>query len=58
MIEKYEYCFANISTMKAQIIMKFYLMVNSYLVSISFYMEIRASDLQIMHAFLGARANF
>ena len=34
MIKKHQYCFANISATKAQVFMKFYVMVNYYLVSI------------------------
>ena len=34
MIKKHQYCFANISATKAQIFMKFYVVVNYYLVSI------------------------
>ena len=34
MIKKHQYCFANISVTKAQIFMKFYVVVNYYLVII------------------------
>ena len=36
MIKRYQYCFANISATKARIFMKFYVVVNCYLVSLSF----------------------
>ena len=36
MIKKHQYCFANISATKARIFMKFYVVVNYYLVSLSF----------------------
>ena len=36
MIKKHLYCFANISATKAQIFMKFYVVVNFYLVRLSF----------------------
>ena len=36
MIKKHQYCFANISAMKARIFMKFYMVVNYYVVSLSF----------------------
>ena len=36
MIKKHQYCFANISTTKAGIFMKFYVEVNYYLVNLSF----------------------
>ena len=36
MIKKHQYCFANISATKARIFMKYYLVVNYYLASVSF----------------------
>ena len=36
MIKKHKYCFANISATEARIFMKFYVVVNIYLVSLSF----------------------
>ena len=36
MIKKDQYCFANISATKARIVMKFYVVVNYYLVNLSF----------------------
>ena len=36
MFKKPQYCFANISVTKAQIFMKFYVVINYYLVSLSF----------------------
>ena len=36
MIKKDQYCFGNISATKAQIFMKFYLVVNDYLVGLFF----------------------
>ena len=36
MIIKYQYCFANISVTKAWIFMTFYVVVNYYIVSLSF----------------------
>ena len=35
-LNKHQYCFANISGTKARILMKFYVVVNYYLVSLSF----------------------
>ena len=35
-VNKDQFCFANISTTKARIFMKFYVVVNFYLVSLSF----------------------
>ena len=35
MIKKHQYCFANISATKARIFMKFYMVVNYYVVSLS-----------------------
>ena len=36
MIKKHQYCFANISATEARIFMKFYMVVNYYLVNLSF----------------------
>ena len=36
MIKEHQYCFANISLTKARIFMKFYMVVNYYLVNFSF----------------------
>ena len=36
MFSKIQYCFANISTTEARILMKFYMVVNYYLVSLGF----------------------
>ena len=60
-----QYCFANISAMEAQIFMKFYVVVNFYLVSLSFkfhedpFVNARARggnarirDITCAHAFL------
>ena len=65
MIKKHQYCFANISATEARIFMKFYVVVNFYLVSWGFKFHedpfvnarerggnVRIRDITCVHAFL------
>ena len=65
MIKKDQYCFANISARKGQIVMKSYVVVNYYLVNLSFkfhrdpcinvrarVVNARIRDITCAHAFL------